>query len=211
MRARMKERRERHKRELRESILEAATEIFERQGYEGFSLRQVAETVGYSATTIYLYFRDRDDLLLAVCKQGIDGITQQMTEAFNSTSDPLERLRALSRAYCHAGLVYPLYYRVLFVGNSSFTELLAAELSRAEEAGEPTVRSLHYQAVERAMQAGLLRPGDPRQVANLIWAGQHGLLDLHLSMAGRVPGWQREAFDALLEEWLKAIVRGLQP
>ncbi|MFX5306100.1 helix-turn-helix domain-containing protein, partial [Acinetobacter baumannii] len=59
------ERRERRRQETRRAILEAATRMFEREGYEGFSLRQVAEAIGYTPTTIYLYFKDKDDLLFA--------------------------------------------------------------------------------------------------------------------------------------------------
>ncbi|MFH4082248.1 helix-turn-helix domain-containing protein, partial [Acinetobacter baumannii] len=61
------QRRERSRQETRQAILEAAIQMFEREGYEGFSLRQVAENIGYTPTTIYLYFKDKDDLLFAVC------------------------------------------------------------------------------------------------------------------------------------------------
>lgn len=56
-------RREQEKEELQQLILKAAGELFLEQGYDRFSLRQVAERIGYSATTIYLYFEDKDDLL----------------------------------------------------------------------------------------------------------------------------------------------------
>ena len=62
------ERRARQKAELRRVILDAATTLFEEHGYENFSLRQVAESIGYSATTIYLHFEDKDDLALAIGK-----------------------------------------------------------------------------------------------------------------------------------------------
>jgi AcrR family transcriptional regulator len=47
----------------RQAILTAAGALFLEQGYERFSLRKVAERIGYSPTTIYPYFRDKDDLL----------------------------------------------------------------------------------------------------------------------------------------------------
>lgn len=210
MRARMKERRERHKRELRQTILEAATELFEQQGHEGFSLRQVAEAIGYSATTIYLYFKDREDLLYAVCRQGFDRFSHDLVQAFDSTSDPLERLRALSWAYCRSGLDYPLYYRVQFTGSQAWLQRLYDEAAQIEAEGGRTARSLNYQAVQLAMEAGVLRPGDPHRIAHVLWAGQHGLLGLYMSMSSVVPGWDRQAFESMFTEWMETTLRGLQ-
>jgi AcrR family transcriptional regulator len=50
--------------------VDAAGALFLEQGYERFSLRKVAERIGYSPTTIYLYFRDKDDLLFTVVDEG---------------------------------------------------------------------------------------------------------------------------------------------
>ena len=65
-------RRETQKQELRQAILEAASSLFLEQGYEGFSLRQVAERIGYTPTTIYLYFADKDALLFALLDDAFD-------------------------------------------------------------------------------------------------------------------------------------------
>ena len=56
-------RREQEKEELRQTILKAAGALFLEQGYDGFSMRHLAESIGYSPATLYLYFRDKDDLL----------------------------------------------------------------------------------------------------------------------------------------------------
>src|SRR5690606_10552707 len=56
-------RRERERALLRKNILQAASQEFLEHGYEDFSLRRVAERIGYTPTTIYLYFRNKDDLL----------------------------------------------------------------------------------------------------------------------------------------------------
>ena len=66
LRQAIRHRRDQEKQELRQTILNAAGELFLEQGYERFSLRKVAERIGYSPTTIYLYFRDKDDLLFTV-------------------------------------------------------------------------------------------------------------------------------------------------
>src|SRR5260221_9833654 len=80
----IRHRQEREKQELRQAILAAAGELFLEQGYERFSMRKVAERIGYSPTTIYLYFRDKDDLLFTVIDDGFVRFGQQLALAAES-------------------------------------------------------------------------------------------------------------------------------
>src|SRR5215475_11529096 len=81
-------RREQEKEELRQTILKAAGELFLEQGYDRFSMRHLAETIGYSAATLYLYFRDKDDLLFTVVDEGYKRFVRQLATASTSSSDP---------------------------------------------------------------------------------------------------------------------------
>lgn len=51
---------------FRREILDAARELFINEGYEKFTMRKLAQKIGYSPTTIYIYFKGKDDLLLAI-------------------------------------------------------------------------------------------------------------------------------------------------
>ncbi len=55
-------RRRKHKEELRRAILDAAREIFVRQGYESFSMRKLAEKIEYSPGSVYLHFKNKEEL-----------------------------------------------------------------------------------------------------------------------------------------------------
>src|SRR5215831_8637617 len=115
LRQAIRHRQAQEKQELRQAILKAAGELFLEQGYERFSLRKVAERIGYSPTTIYLYFRDKDDLLFTVVDEGFARFGQQLAAAAESQEDPWERLIALGRAYVAFGLEYPVYYQLMFM------------------------------------------------------------------------------------------------
>ena len=71
------DRRTRAKEDTKRTILNAATALFEARGYDGFSLRQVAEGIGYTATTIYLYFKDKDELFHAMHEWGFEKLFQE--------------------------------------------------------------------------------------------------------------------------------------
>src|SRR5262245_14902244 len=108
-------RREQEKEGLRRVILNEAGELFLDQGYEGFSMRRVAERIGYSATTIYRYYEDKDDLLFAVVNEGFSEFARQLTEAAEGVSNPLKRLEALGHAYVRFGLNNQVYYQMMFM------------------------------------------------------------------------------------------------
>lgn len=202
------ERRERSRQETRQAILEAATRMFEHEGYEGFSLRQVAENIGYTPTTIYLYFKDKDDLLFAVCSQGFAEFTQALQTAYATHSDPLERLQALGRAYLEFGLSRPLHYQMMFMQRSEW--VLKATQTKGDVEGS-NAYIIQMNAVIEAMKAGIIRMGDPIETTNLIWSGIHGIVSLALSMKGIVPKWEEAEVRRLVEDYLKLIQRGLGP
>ncbi|MEZ5071515.1 MAG: helix-turn-helix domain-containing protein [Bacteroidales bacterium] len=66
----IQERKEREKEALRGKIMEAASRILVREGYEGTTMRKVAAAIDYSPRTLYLYFRDKDSLLMEIVEEG---------------------------------------------------------------------------------------------------------------------------------------------
>ena len=63
----VKERKARQKKFLRQEILDAASELFVKEGYEDVSMRRIAEKIEYSPTAIYVHFRDKQQLFLELC------------------------------------------------------------------------------------------------------------------------------------------------
>src|SRR5260221_2882801 len=120
LRQAIRHRQDQEKQELRHAILTAAGELFLEHGYERFSLRKVAERIGYSPTTIYLYFRDKDDLLFTVVDEGFGRFGQQLEAAAASTQEPWARLIAHGRALLAFGLHQPVYYQLMFMQRTDF-------------------------------------------------------------------------------------------
>ncbi len=170
------ERREQGKLELRQTILEAAAKLFEEKGYEGFSLRQVAEGIGYTPTTIYLYFKDKDDLLLHVAYDGFKLFGQSLEEAYQSKKQPLERLHAVGWAYFHFAMSHPIHYRLMFMQRGEF-------LRQKPQGYESMIDSFGVlqRVIEESIAAKLMIPGDARTYSALIWSNVHGIVSLALT------------------------------
>src|SRR5512137_329277 len=87
------EKRAKHKEEFRREILDSAREIFIDKGYDGFSMRKLAEKIDYSPTTIYLYFKNKDDLLLAICEEFFANFFAELNRIRTASQDPISTLR----------------------------------------------------------------------------------------------------------------------
>src|ERR1700683_4973661 len=92
------ERREREKQELRTKILDAARELFVTQGYDAVTMRKVAEKIEYSPTAIYLHFKDKDALVLELCRHDFRAFAARFLEVA-TIADPVERLRKAGWEY----------------------------------------------------------------------------------------------------------------
>jgi AcrR family transcriptional regulator len=171
------ERRAREKAELREEILDAARELFVREGYEHFSMRRLAEKIDYSPTTIYLYFKDKADLLFSLCEETFSKLVQQLETIATLSTEPLEGLRAGMLAYVEFGLKHPSNYLVAFVlphpkGTSESDRYLSPSCM-----GMRAFDCLR-QAVGECVRTGKFRRLDLEKTSQAIWAALHGVTSL---------------------------------
>src|SRR5512139_875005 len=109
-----------HRGQVRKAIMAAAGSVFLEDGLSSFSMRKVAERVGYTATTIYRYFTDKDDLLFAVVAEGLAAFTDALREGRDAHDDPLARIEGMGLAYVRFGLDHPELYRLLFIQRPDF-------------------------------------------------------------------------------------------
>ncbi|MBO0800166.1 MAG: TetR/AcrR family transcriptional regulator [Blastocatellia bacterium] len=198
-----RQRREQEREGLRRTILRAAGELFLEHGYEGFSMRRVAERIGYSATTIYRYYEDKDDLLFAVVHEGFTEFARRLTVAAESTANPLKRLEALGRAYVRFGLDAPIYYQMMFMQRADLI------FQSRKKQSPPMIGSFNTlrDAVRAAMDAGVMKRGDVDVYSHVIWSVVHGITSLALA---NPPMFTAEAVEKSTSLALKMIRDGLQ-
>src|SRR5436853_2685087 len=115
------QRRAREKEALRQEILDAARELFVKEGYENVSMRRVAENIEYSPTTIYLYFEDKAALLYAICEETFAKLAKRMETITRDSDDPIMSLKSGCRAYVDFGLKNPNHYKVTVIKHQQHT------------------------------------------------------------------------------------------
>jgi TetR/AcrR family fatty acid metabolism transcriptional regulator len=78
-------------------ITDAAIEVFADKGFNQARVADVARRAGVADGTIYLYFKNKEDLLLSIFEQKMDELLAGLGEALAQTDDPIERIRAFAR------------------------------------------------------------------------------------------------------------------
>lgn len=100
---------------VRQNILDQALELISEDGYDNFSMRKLANRLDMTATTIYQYFANKDELYLAVLQEGFELLYEEMKTATQRVGDPLGKLTALTRAFVDFGIENPNFYNIMLV------------------------------------------------------------------------------------------------
>jgi AcrR family transcriptional regulator len=110
----IKERKEKKKTELKQEILDASVKLFSEHGYDGVSIRKIAEVIEYSPTTVYLYFKDKNEILYELHEIGFKKFAA-LNQNLRNISNPLLRLNKLGENYLKFGLENPEYYDLMYL------------------------------------------------------------------------------------------------
>jgi AcrR family transcriptional regulator len=179
----VKERRARQKRFLRQEILDAASELFVKEGYENVSMRRIAERIEYSPTTIYLYFRDKAELLEQVCHETFRRLSQVLERIQAQPGDPIERLKRGLLAYIQFGLENPHHYRATFMMPLP-EDFQDKKHHRPDSPGMQAFDFLRRCVLDCITAGKFPSRTDAELVSQTLWAGIHGVTSLLITHGG---------------------------
>ena len=169
--------------DFRAELCKVATERFAKHGYEGVTMRQLAEALGCSPKTPYRYFKDKADILATVRAQAFAKFADSLEEA--SKAPPSERGRRVVEAYLRFALKNPHAYRIMF-------DIDAPVDDKHPELGPAAERAARFitRGAEEMAERGLIDV-DPKLFGWSQWAALHGVVMLHQSgMLGHGPGYK---------------------
>jgi AcrR family transcriptional regulator len=175
------ERRARERADTRQRILDAAREMFVRQGYEATTMRAIADRIEYTPTAIYHHFRNKEALLAELCAADFRALASAF-QKIGRIEDPIERLRKSGQAYVQFGLEHPMQYQLMFMTRKP--EGVVSEPRHAD----PSEDSFAFlkEICVGAIAAGRIRPDyqDADELALMAWSALHGLLSLTIVKQG---------------------------
>lgn len=160
--------------DFRAELCKVATERFAKHGYEGVTMRQLAEALGCSPKTPYRYFKDKADILATVRAEAFSKFGDALEKAASS-APPGERGRRTGEAYIAFALKNPHAYRIMFDIDAPLDESHPELGPASERAARFITRS-----AEQMAEAGVIE-ADPTVFGWSMWAALHGVVMLHQS------------------------------
>lgn len=161
---------------MRERIVEAATHMFVEEGYEKVSIRRIAEQIEYSPATIYLYFKDKDELFYEIHERGFDLLVEQM-QTIRDIENPYERLRKLGDVYMQFAYENPEYYDLMFIMQAPMDALKKGHQQESWDCGFEAYYQLKN-LVQACIEGGYMKPIDVEVASLSVWSFMHGLTSL---------------------------------
>ena len=171
------ERKERHKEDLKKDILTAAKQLFTEKGFEATSIRAIAEKIEYSPATIYLYYKDKNEIVHALHQDGFHLLMQHFSK-IDFSQPAFARLIALGRAYMQFAFEHPDVYTLLFSMKEPMQHVAACDIEWHE--GDQAF-SLLYKTVEDCKKEGYFKDMESVGLSFMIWSAMHGLCTLRTS------------------------------
>lgn len=178
-----KERKAKEKEDLKSLISKAAKKLFVEKGIEQTTIRNIANEIDYSVGTVYLYFKDKNDIFHNLHSQGFNMLFSQM-QPLSNVQNPMERLKALGRVYLNFALENPDMYNLMFTLNAP-VEFIETTQTQEWNEGKATFGFLK-QTVQDCFNKGYFQNHALEPLSYAIWSCVHGMASLYISQ--RVKG-----------------------
>lgn len=193
---------EKEQKKLKQRILDAARKVLLADGYRNFSLRKIAREIDVSATSIYLHFENKDDLVHTLMEEAIEQLNSQLAQSIQIFEDPISKLSALAYKYINYALDHPREYQVIYLISSEEMTRYPKKKFRKARKGYEIVTDVLKEGVE----SGLIDEQKPRIAAYTFWAQLHGVMSVVLSKRLDTRIDQEE----FIEEAIDHIIKGYQ-
>ncbi len=201
-------RREEKKAISRRRILEAAREIFFRDGFMAANLDHVAQRAGVAKGTLYRYFESKAELYVAVLAADGAIFEKKMRDTVDLSLTAADQIRATGLFYFQHWTNNRQYFQIFWAieNQSIIGELPREVLTEITKLWQQCLDVL-ASSIERGVASGEFRPCDPWEVANILWTTSNGLLQREAIAAHRT--LMRKGIDEIFRDSLELIIRGL--
>jgi AcrR family transcriptional regulator len=159
---------------LRDEILEISRSMLFKDGYKSLSMRKIAKKAGVTATSIYLYFENKDHLLHTLIEESVEDLSRYIEGKALPVGNSIDRFKAIIRGYVEFGLKFPEKYEIIYkVKSDSMARYPKEKFRKARRAYELLVKT-----IEESVENGQMDVEKPLIAAYSIWAQLHGVVSV---------------------------------
>jgi AcrR family transcriptional regulator len=175
----IEEKKEKEKQQRRDQIVDAAEKVIFAKGIDQTTMDEIAEEAGLSKGTLYLYFKNKNELYIAICERGSNILNQRFTKLFASNHSGIELIRRMGETYLDFVRDNPGYFNafIFYETIEDVSELKESEMAQTCEQNIRDAMSYMMRALQIGMQDGTVNPSyNPRELALIIWASTRGII-----------------------------------
>lgn len=205
------ERKKREKLKRRESIIDAAEKVFFSKGFEATTMDDIAEQSELSKGTLYLYFKSKEDLHLAVAMRSIK-ILNRLTEGLASQAqNAIDKLNTLGHTFISFAKQYPGHLQsILHVESIDFRQLSLSKTELKHVIFKESPVKMVMELVQQGVSEGIIRKDiSPGIIANMLWTQMLGLFQF--------VNFQKSLFemvdiseDEMFENYMELVLSGVR-
>jgi AcrR family transcriptional regulator len=209
------ERKERERESRRSAIVKAAENVFFSKGLALATMDDVAEEAELSKGTLYLYFKSKNELYMAIAERGLGMLLELFHQARHPEQTGREQLRNIGEAYFEFARRYPDHYKAntYFEMHDLESELVGSEVTKAcQEIGNTLIQQTN-RIIEKGIADGSINTTlDPTELTILLWSSMRGIIQLyHMRHRGhQMPALMELNFDALSHQFIHLILEGVR-
>ncbi len=197
----IQERKEREKEHRKEEILDAAQKIFFEKGLSVATMDEIAEAAELSKGTLYLYYKSKEDLYLAVMMRGTQKLKEMFQRVVESNEATLKKLINIGESYMEFFKTSPNYFRMLhFAQLPQFHRQVSVEMKEQCDIESRKLWNLVIELFQRAIDEKLiLAELNPIELTIILWSSATALM---LKIDGEFEIW-KDKMQIDLNETLK--------
>ena len=173
---------------IRNKILDVAVDLIAEEGFSKLSMRKIASRLGISATNIYYYFANKDEINVMIRIRGFHMLYEKQRIEYDRYESPVDRFRALVWVYVKFGITYPDYYDIMYnLRTPKYTNYLGTEFEKSADFEKRTsLRTLEITIDLLADLCGIKIDTldaylECKYKAIKIWSDMHGIISIYNS------------------------------
>lgn len=187
---------------LREDILEVSRNLLVKDGFGKMSMRKIAKRAGVSATSIYLHFQNKDELLLALIESSIAKLSSALEKNLTDSDDSITKLEKMAHSFLDFAFENPQEYEIIYM-------VRPEEMPKFPKEKFQQIRKIYEllaDIISEGKRTGALNVDDPLMSSYLIWAQLHGVASVIISrrLDTRIPDEEfvRQALDHIIQGFI---------
>lgn len=211
------ERKSREREKRKNSIIDAAEQVFFARGMDTATMDGIAEKAELSKGTLYLYFKSKEDIYLAITERALHILTDMFREASSKESVGMDKVAAIGFAYFQFSQEYPDYFKsmIYFDAYPGTIDEKTPSAEACAHQGE-TVIQIVAQAVAQGVEDGSIRSDiEPVKIAFLLWSQSNGIFQMLSSKWAHIQerhnGLSFQSEEEVVACAFKLIQAGLEP